>query len=171
MDLLKYLEPMKNLPDRFSNFAFWRGVRKLKDEVVNAFEYIDSWGENIEHNISNVKNINYTKTNSVKCPHTPETLPPSFSAIANTCVVVRGVYDITLPTLPDDFGAVAYASCYLSCMHEGSKLMSPSYATVNFSNGKMHLNSFCTYFTASTALPTSTTFTVEDIFLYYYPTI
>lgn len=55
MDLLKYLEPMKNLPDRFSNLAFWRGVRKLKDEVVNAFEYVDSWGENIEHSISNQK--------------------------------------------------------------------------------------------------------------------
>lgn len=55
MDLLKYLEPMKNLPDRFSNLAFWRGVRKLRDEVVNAFEYVDSWGENIEHSISNQK--------------------------------------------------------------------------------------------------------------------
>lgn len=55
MDLLKYLEPMKNLPERFSNLAFWRGVRKLRDEVVNAFEYVDSWGENIEHSISNQK--------------------------------------------------------------------------------------------------------------------
>lgn len=44
MDLLKYLEPMKNLPERFSNLAFWRGVRKLRDDVVNAFEYVDSWG-------------------------------------------------------------------------------------------------------------------------------
>ena len=49
MDLLKYLEPMKNLPDRFSNLAFWRGVRKLKDEVVSAFEYVDSWGKDIEN--------------------------------------------------------------------------------------------------------------------------
>ena len=48
MDLLKYLEPMKNLPNRFSNLAFWRGVRKLKDEVVSAFEYVDSWGKHIE---------------------------------------------------------------------------------------------------------------------------
>lgn len=53
MDLLKYLEPMKNLPERFSNLAFWRGVRKLRDEVVNAFEYVDSWGENIEHTLAN----------------------------------------------------------------------------------------------------------------------
>ena len=55
MDLLKYLEPMKNLPDRFSNLAFWRGVRKLKDEVVSAFEYIDSWGENIESKEAQMK--------------------------------------------------------------------------------------------------------------------
>lgn len=45
MDLLKYLEPMKYLPKRFSNLAFWHGVRKLRDEVVNAFEYVDSWGK------------------------------------------------------------------------------------------------------------------------------
>lgn len=56
MDLLKYLEPMKNLPERFSNLAFWRGVRKLRDEVVNAFEYVDGWGENVEHDITSLKN-------------------------------------------------------------------------------------------------------------------
>jgi hypothetical protein len=56
MDLLKYLEPMKNLPERFSNLAFWRGVRKLRDEVVNAFEYVDSWGENIEHSLPGLYN-------------------------------------------------------------------------------------------------------------------
>ena len=54
MDLLKYLEPMKNLPDRFSNLAFWRGVRKLKDEVVNAFEYVDSWGKSIDSKIASL---------------------------------------------------------------------------------------------------------------------
>ena len=53
MDLLKYLEPMKNIPERFSNLAFWRGVRKLKDEVVSTFEYVDSWGKNIEHELAN----------------------------------------------------------------------------------------------------------------------
>jgi hypothetical protein len=57
MDLLKYLEPMKNLPERFSNLAFWRGVRKLRDEVVNAFEYVDSWGESVEHDISSLQNV------------------------------------------------------------------------------------------------------------------
>lgn len=54
MDLLKYLEPMKNLPERFTNLAFWRGVRKLRDEVVNAFEYVDSWGESIESDLSHL---------------------------------------------------------------------------------------------------------------------
>ena len=54
MDLLKYLEPMKNIPERFSNLAFWRGVRKLKDEVVNAFEYVDSWGKNIESELNQI---------------------------------------------------------------------------------------------------------------------
>ena len=54
MDLLKYLEPMKNIPERFSNLAFWRGVRKLKDEVVSAFEYVNSWGNNIESEIANI---------------------------------------------------------------------------------------------------------------------
>lgn len=54
MDLLKYLEPMKNLPERFSNLAFWRGVRKLRDEVVNAFEYVDSWGTHVESQLDNV---------------------------------------------------------------------------------------------------------------------
>lgn len=54
MDLLKYLEPMKNVPERFSNLAFWRGVRKLRDEVVNAFEYVDSWGKNIESDLSHL---------------------------------------------------------------------------------------------------------------------
>lgn len=54
MDLSRYLKPMKNLPDRFSNLAFWRGVGKLKNEVVNAFEYVDSWGKNIENKIASL---------------------------------------------------------------------------------------------------------------------
>lgn len=62
MDLLKYLEPMKNLPDRFSNLAFWRGVRKLRDEVVNAFEYVDSWGTHIE---SLLPSGNYVKSSEI----------------------------------------------------------------------------------------------------------
>lgn len=62
MDLLKYLEPMKHLPDRFSNLAFWRGCRKFKDAVVNAFEYVDSWGTHIE---SLLPSSEYVKSKSV----------------------------------------------------------------------------------------------------------
>lgn len=62
MDLLKYLEPMKHLPERFSNLAFWRGVRKLRDEVVNAFEYVDSWGTHIE---SLLPSGNYVKSSEI----------------------------------------------------------------------------------------------------------
>ena len=57
MDLSKYLETMKNLPERFSNLNFWRGVRNLKDEIVNTFEYVDNWGKNVEHDINSLQNI------------------------------------------------------------------------------------------------------------------
>lgn len=67
MDLLKYLEPMKNMPERFSNLAFWRGVRKLKDEVVNAFEYIDSWGKSIESKLANFQIISNSGPLAVTC--------------------------------------------------------------------------------------------------------
>ena len=48
MKLLDYLEPMKTLPNRFSNLAFWRVLRVFKDEVVEAFTYVNSWGSDIE---------------------------------------------------------------------------------------------------------------------------
>lgn len=66
MDLLKYLKPMKNLPERCSNLAFWRGVRNLKDCVVNAFEYLDSWGDGIELNISALRNYKISSYQSPK---------------------------------------------------------------------------------------------------------
>ncbi len=65
MDLLKYLEPMKNIPERFSNLAFWRGVRKLRDEVVSAFEYVDSWGDNVESDIANISNFVFQPANTL----------------------------------------------------------------------------------------------------------
>jgi soluble cytochrome b562 len=44
MKLLEYLEPMKTLPNRFSNLAFWRVLRAFKDDVVAAFTYVNTWG-------------------------------------------------------------------------------------------------------------------------------
>lgn len=67
MDLLKYLAPMKNMPERFSNLAFWRGVRKLKDEIVNVFEYIDSWGKSIESKLANFQIISNSGPLVVAC--------------------------------------------------------------------------------------------------------
>ena len=67
MNLSKYLESMKNLPDRFSNLAFWRGVRKLRDEIVKTFEYLDSWGKNIENAVfQNTTISTLTKTLSAQ---------------------------------------------------------------------------------------------------------
>lgn len=39
MKLSKYLLPMTNLPDRFSNLAFWRSVRSLKDDINATFTF------------------------------------------------------------------------------------------------------------------------------------
>ena len=54
MKLLDYLEPMKMLPNRFSNLAFWRVLRVFKDKVVEAFTYVNSWGNGIEGDISGI---------------------------------------------------------------------------------------------------------------------
>lgn len=54
MNLSKYLESMKNLPDRFSNLAFWRDVRKLRDKLVDTFGYLDEWGNRIENLLRNL---------------------------------------------------------------------------------------------------------------------
>jgi hypothetical protein len=48
MKLLEYLEPMKTLPNRFSNLAFWRILRVFKDDVVDAFTYVNTWGLGVE---------------------------------------------------------------------------------------------------------------------------
>lgn len=55
MDLSQYLETMKNLPERFSNLTFWRGVRKLRDKLVDTFEYVGEWGTSVEGEINSLK--------------------------------------------------------------------------------------------------------------------
>lgn len=54
MDLSQYLVTMKNLPERFSNLSFWRGVRKLRDKMVDTFKYVGEWGNGIEGNILDI---------------------------------------------------------------------------------------------------------------------
>ena len=108
MDLLKYLEPMKNLPNRFSNLAFWRGVRKLKDEVVSAFEYVDSWGKSIEIEIANLTtdNIDYTQTKTRKFPSVSN--ETQFHIIedlkTDTIIAFFKAPYTSLSELPSDFG-------------------------------------------------------------------
>ena len=80
MDLLKYLTPMKNMPERFSNLAFWRGVRKLKNEVVNAFEYVDSWGKDIERKLTSIPYHNQYPYQYIETPSDSERVATQFVA-------------------------------------------------------------------------------------------
>lgn len=108
MDLLKYLEPMKNMPERFSNLAFWRGVRKLKDEIVSAFEYVDSWGENIENELSNITKINFSKTSMITIQERAQNV--NFHVIEDidndTVIIMFAPFDIVVNSLPSDYGAI-----------------------------------------------------------------
>lgn len=104
MDLLKYLEPMKNLPKRFSNLAFWRDVRKFKDEVVNAFEYVDSWGTHLESSLAEDASLHpYIKipneSGSIFFTSLPVTLTPT--KIKNTTdTYMVEASDTVSPSMP-----------------------------------------------------------------------
>lgn len=77
MDISKYLKSMKNLPNRFSNLAFWRGVRKLKDEMLKTFEYVGEWGNGIEGQITDIK------SNITTLENTDQSLDSRISALEN----------------------------------------------------------------------------------------
>lgn len=106
MNLLKYLKPMKNLPMRFSNLACWRDLKKLKDSVVNAFEYVDSWGKNIENNFSKMKSVDYSQCKRALA--FDEVTQVDFHVIEDTTNdVVIIMFDppgATIPNMPTDFG-------------------------------------------------------------------
>ena len=102
MDLLKYLEPMKHLPDRFSNLAFWRGCSKFKDAVVNALEYVDSWGESIEHDINSLQNVKISTYHSAILDEDPDfshKLHLVFDSADHTCSLL--LYDFTISKKPN----------------------------------------------------------------------
>ena len=106
MDLLKYLAPMKNIPERFSNLAFWRGLRKLKNEVVNAFEYVDEWGDQIESRLRQMKPIDYTRCNRMVA--FDEVKQVSFHVIEDanndTVIIMFNPPQATIQNFPTDFG-------------------------------------------------------------------
>lgn len=54
MNLTKFLKRMEKNPERFSNLAFWRGVRKLRNELIDTFEYVGEWGNGIEGQILDI---------------------------------------------------------------------------------------------------------------------
>lgn len=112
MDLLKYLEPMKNLPDRFSNLAFWRGVRTLRDEVVNAFEYVDSWGENVENDLANIKSVDYKRNAQLNLTVGDTTIPTNrYMVIDSKFVYISNIYNLRIGSkLPTNYGATMYIS-------------------------------------------------------------
>lgn len=139
MDLLKYLEPMKNLPERFSNLAFWRGVRKLRDDVVNAFEYVDSWGESIEHKLDNLPTAKLVNVSTM----------PTFSIQADDSGARQigateygfylnnvGTFDIC--TIPPNAISVTI-TCHISYSVGSNKyVISPiNYTTYEINNGKL----------------------------------
>lgn len=127
MDLLKYLKPMKNLPDRFSNLAFWRGVRKLKDVVVSAFEYVDSWGDNIENKLAQMKPIDYTRCNRVTA--FDEVKQVDFHVIEDTTndvvIIMFKPPGATIQNMPTDFGQAVGVE-YIVNMETNNGIMSSS---------------------------------------------
>lgn len=108
MDLLKYLEPMKNLPERFSNLSCWRDVRKLRGEIVNAFEYLNNWGISIENGLSNISKVNFSVTSMINIQERVQTV--DFHVIEdlnnNTVIIMFAPFDIVVNSLPSDYGAI-----------------------------------------------------------------
>lgn len=135
MDLLKYLEPMKNLPERFSNLAFWRGVRKLRDEVVNAFEYVDSWGESVETELDNLlTNVATIPTFSIEADE-----GGARKIGANMyCFYVRNSGTFNICTIPPNAVSVS-VTCHISYNVGSQKYyMSPiNYTLYKVVNGKL----------------------------------
>ena len=139
MDLLKYLEPMKHLPDRFSNLAFWRGCRKFKDAVVNAFEYVDSWGESVEHKLDNLPTTKLVNVSTI----------PTFSIQADDSGARQigateygfylhngGTFDIC--TIPPNAIGVS-VTCHISySVGSNTYVISPiNYTLYKMNNGKL----------------------------------
>ena len=75
MRLLEYLEPMKTLPNRFSNLAFWRILRVFTDYVVDAFTYVNTWGlwvEDVEVKQNDRLNSNENAISNIQTEQTTQ---------------------------------------------------------------------------------------------------
>ena len=177
MDLLKYLTPMKNMPERFSNLAFWRGVRKLKDEVVNAFEYVNSWGENIERKLTSIPYHNQYPYQYIETPSDSVRVPTQFRAPLNIEKVQYGesfskdTYSVNIngvitPSMPD----IKLEEFYINSIYINVYLHNPDDTTI-FKQWKIHTNTAIKainldtngYVKSFNMMPSSDTFTIADI--------
>ena len=177
MDLLKYLEPMKNIPERFSNLAFWRGVRKLKDEVVNAFDYVNSWGNNIESKLTTIPYHNQypyqyieTPSDSVRVP-TQFRAPLSIEKVQYENAYSKDTYSVNVsgvitPYIPN----IKLEEFYINDIYIRVYLHAPDDATI-FKQWVIHTNTAIKsinvdengYVKSFDMMPSSETFTIADI--------
>ena len=177
MDLLKYLKPMKNMPERFSNLAFWRGVRKLKDEVINAFEYVDSWGKNIESKLTSIPYHNQFPYQYIETPSNSVRVPTQFKAPLNIKKLQYGesfskdTYSVSIngvitPSMPD----IKLEDFYINSIYINVYLHNPDDNTI-FKQWKIHTNTAIMainldtngYVKSFNMMPTTDTFTIADI--------
>lgn len=177
MDLLKYLVPMKNTPERFSNLAFWRGVRKLKDEVVKAFEYVDSWGKNIESKLTSIPYHNQYPYQYVETPSNVVRVPTQFRAPLLIEKLQYGesyskdsyslsINGVITPSMPD----IKLEDFYINSIYINIYLHNPNDTTI-FKQWKIHTNTAIKsinvdtngYVKSFNMMPSSETFTIADI--------
>ena len=177
MDLSKYLEPMKTIPERFSNLAFWRGVRKLKDEVMNAFEYIDSWGKNIESKLTSSPYHNQYPYQYIETPSDSVRAPTQFRAPLTIEKVQYGngysqdtysvnVNGVITPSMPD----IKLEEFYINAIYINIYLHNP-YDTVIFKQWQIHTNTAIKsinvdengYVKSFVMMPSIDIFTIADI--------
>ena len=138
MDLSRYLESMKNLPERFSNLAFWRGVRKLRDVIVNAFEYLDSWGKNIESKIANLPTTElkrvYTTSHSIQSSGgAKQTGPNQYS------FYLQNANKFAICNIPDNaIGVSIQYRIKYSVGNDNYYISPPDFTTYSIENGKLY---------------------------------
>ena len=171
MDLLKYLEPMKNLPERFSNLAFWRGCRKFKDAVVNEFEYVDSWGESIESQLNNIKNVDYKRNQQLNIKVQTTSIPTSqYMVIDSKFIYISNLYNLTVGTkLPKNYGATMYAS--VSVTQGSTEIECLGFVTPMLDSGRImivinHLTGMIPEGSIDTSLPLN----ITSAYIAYNPT-
>lgn len=174
MDLLKYLEPMKNLPERFSNLAFWRGVRKLKDDVVNAFEYVDSWGENVEHVLANIKNVDYkhNKQLNLTVKYADTIIPTSrYMIVDSKFLYISNINNLQIGTqLPTKYGATLYLSVTVAQGSTTTKCLGFVTPTVDSGIIKIVGNNLIGMIVDG-SIDTSLPLTIQSAYIAYNPTL